>query len=84
MNSEKTSKKKILSGTVLGRAGENTVKVQVTFVKTHPKYRKQYTTQNKYLVHDEKNEYQAGDKVEIQESTPRSKNKKWTVIKKIK
>jgi small subunit ribosomal protein S17 len=45
------------------------------FVK-HPKYGKYYKVNKKYKAHYENNEYKIGDKVEIMETKPISKDKK--------
>lgn len=76
--------KKTLQGEVISDKMTKTVVVKVKTSKRHPKYYKRYTTFKKYKAHDEKNEYHTGDIVEIQESRPISKEKKWQVIRKVK
>ena len=46
----------------------------------HPLYGKRQTRTKKYHAHDEKNEYQVGDVVRIQETRPLSRTKRWRVI----
>lgn len=80
-------KKKIirqLTGSVVMAKMQKTVVVVVNKLKKHKKYRKQYLVSKKYKAHDEKGEYKAGDKVVIQETKPASRDKRWTVIKKVK
>lgn len=72
-----------LTGTVASAKMKKTVVVVVNKLKEHAKYRKQYLVSKKYKAHDEKGEYKAGDKVIIQAIKPMSKEKRWTVIKKI-
>lgn len=60
-----------------------TVVVKVVSVKRHPKYKKIYRVTNKFKVHDEKNEYKVGDRVEIESCRPISKEKKFKVVGKI-
>ena len=73
------NKKKVLRGKITSDKMDKTVVVLVERLKEHKKYRKKYKISKKYKVHDEKNLYKKGDKVEIIESRPRSKEKKWIV-----
>ena len=73
-----------LEGHVVSDKMTKTVVVKVTTTKRHAKYHKQYKVMKKYKAHDEAGEYHMGDIVEIQESKPISKEKKWKVIRKIK
>lgn len=68
---------KKLIGTVSSDVQDKTIVVTVTRRETHPIYKKQYTITSKYAAHDEKNEAHKGDKVEISETRPVSKNKTW-------
>ena len=45
------------------------------------KYKKYVRSRSKCYVHDENNESAAGDKVEIRESRPLSKLKRWTLVR---
>ena len=76
--------KSTIQGVVVSDKMDKTVVVKVTIKKRHDKYHKQYTTSRPYKAHDEQNEYHVGDTVEISESRPLSKEKKWVVIRKIK
>ncbi len=71
-------------GTVMSDKMDKTVVVSVTRFIEHPKYGKFYKVSKKYKAHDENNEYHTGDKVEIVETKPISKDKKFKVVKKIK
>ncbi|OGE82592.1 MAG: 30S ribosomal protein S17 [Candidatus Doudnabacteria bacterium RIFCSPHIGHO2_01_FULL_49_9] len=75
---------RILTGQVTSDKMMKTVVVKVVARKRHPKYHKQYSVTRKYKAHDENREYHVGDVVEIQEGRPLSKEKKWTVIRKVK
>lgn len=75
---------KKLTGLVVSDKMAKTVVIRVTRAKRHPKYHKQYTVSKKYKAHDENREYHVGDVVEIEESRPISKEKRWRVIRKIK
>ena len=61
---------------------DKTIVVKVDILKKHPRYKKRYISSKKYKVHDEKNEYQAGDLVVFEACRPISKDKKWRVISK--
>ncbi len=66
---------KSIIGIVTSSKADKTIVVTVQTRKTHPLYRKQYTVASKFMAHDEKNEAQNGDKVEIVESRPISARK---------
>jgi small subunit ribosomal protein S17 len=70
---------KQIIGTVSSSKGDKTIVVTVQTRKTHPLYRKQYTTTKKFMAHDEKNEAQPGDKVSIVETRPLSARKRHTL-----
>lgn len=63
---------------------QRTVVVRVDTLKKHAKYLKYYKTYKKYKAHDERAEYQVGDRVVIQETRPMSKEKRWKVAELIK
>ena len=66
---------KSFTGRVSSDKGDKTIVVTVQTRKTHPLYKKQYTVSKKFMAHDEKNEAQPGDKVEIVETRPLSARK---------
>lgn len=68
---------KKLIGIVSSDVQDKTIVITVTRRETHPIYKKQYTVTSKYAAHDEKNEAHKGDRVEISETRPVSKNKSW-------
>jgi len=74
--------KKILSGTVVKDKNNKTIVVLVKRRFIHPFFGKVSTKSKKYHAHDENNKFKKGDSVEIIESKPFSKNKKWEVITK--
>lgn len=47
-------------------------------------YGKYVRTRSRYKAHDEKNEYKVGDEVEIQESRPLSRDKRFVVVRLVK
>ena len=68
---------KILKGIVVSDKMDKTVVVSVSRFVKHPKYGKFYSVNKKYKAHDETNKYKTGDKVEIIETRPISKDKKY-------
>ncbi len=73
-------KGKTLSGVVVSDKMDKTVVVSVSRFIKHPKYGKFYKVNKKYKAHDETNKYKTGDKVEIMETRPISKFKKFKVV----
>lgn len=71
---------KKLKGTVVSDKMYKTVVVKVDRRVSHKKYDKSYTISKKYKVHDEKNQYKAGDEVSFVSSRQFSKDKKWRVL----
>jgi len=71
-----------LVGTVSSNKMTNTVVVKIDQVKVHPKYQKRYRVTKKFKADTAGNAYVVGDKVEIMESKPLSKTKRWVVTKK--
>ena len=74
--------KKILSGMVIKDKNDKTIVVLVKRKYIHPFFGKVITSSKKYHAHDEKNKFKTGDMVQIIESKPISKKKKWQVISK--
>lgn len=72
--------RRVLQGTVVSDANEKTVTVRVERRVSHPVYKKTIRRSKKYAVHDEKNQFKVGDKVQIIESAPISKTKCWQVV----
>lgn len=68
---------KKITGIVTSDIQDKTIVITVSSRETHPIYGKQYTVTRKYTAHDEKNQAKKGDKVEVSECRPFSKNKTW-------
>jgi small subunit ribosomal protein S17 len=58
-----------------------TVVVEVIRFKMHPVYKKYIRVRKRYKAHDEKNEYKVGDRIEIQEHRPLSREKRFRVVR---
>lgn len=72
-----------LKGTVVSAKMDKTVVVAVNSVKEHPIYRKQYKVTTKFKAHDAENACHEGDLVEITETRPLSRDKRWLVARKV-
>jgi len=79
MADQQKTRKRILKGVVVSNKADKTIAIAVKRRVTHPVYSKQYTTTKKYYAHDEKNDANIGDVVEIIESMPISKTKRWAL-----
>ncbi|MGB9612722.1 MAG: 30S ribosomal protein S17 [Candidatus Margulisiibacteriota bacterium] len=77
MNRGKT---KIRRGIVVSNKMKKTVVVKVERVYRHPLYQKVVRTHKKYKAHDELQQCQVGDFVEIMETRPLSAQKRWRVV----
>ena len=73
--------RKRLIGEVISDKMDKTAVVAVATSKRHPLYGKVMKVVKKYQAHDENNECRVGDRVEIIESKPYSKNKRWAVVR---
>ena len=76
----KEKKGKVLQGVIVSDKMDKTVVVSVSRFVKHPKYGKFYSINKRYKAHDENNKYKVGDKVEIIEVRPISKDKKFKVV----
>jgi small subunit ribosomal protein S17 len=74
------SVRRTVVGVVSSRSGDKSIKVVVPFKTPHPLYQKVVNRQTVLHVHDEKNETKVGDKVEIMETRPISRLKRWRVV----
>jgi small subunit ribosomal protein S17 len=71
--------RKRLVGTVTSDKMEKTVVVTVERRYRHALYEKVVRSAKKYLAHDEHNNCRVGDKVQIVETRPYSRRKRWAV-----
>lgn len=80
MNDNRNSRK-VRHGIVVSAANDKTCVVQIKERKPHPVYGKMMTVTKKFHAHDEKNEAGVGDTVQIMETRPLSKTKRWRLVK---
>lgn len=84
---EQTSKAesgRVREGTVVSNKMNKTIVVLVTRLLQHPKFNKVIKRHIKYSAHDEKNEAKEGDRVQIVETRPISKTKRWRLVQVMK
>ena len=72
--------KRVLTGRVKSDKMDKTRVVQIPRLVRHPKYGKIYRDRTTCYVHDENNDSKEGDTVQIIESAPLSKRKRWTLV----
>jgi small subunit ribosomal protein S17 len=73
--------RRTLVGRVVSDKMNKTVTVEVIRNSLDPVYKKYVRARERYKAHDETNEYKVGDRVEIQEHRPLSREKRWKVTK---
>ena len=74
-------RRKVRVGTVVSDRMDKTVVVAVERIMRHPLYGKTVKRTKKFHAHDENNQCQVGDVVEIMETRPLSKTKRWRVAR---
>ncbi len=74
------NQRKVRQGIVVSAAGDKTCVVRVEERKPHPLYGKMMTRSAKFHAHDENNECGVGDTVQIMETRPLSKLKRWRLV----
>ena len=72
--------KRILKGKVISDKNNKTIVVLVERKYQHQFLKKIIKSKKKYHVHDEKNMFRIGDTVQIEESKPYSKYKRFKVL----
>jgi small subunit ribosomal protein S17 len=75
------NERKVMRGTVTSNKMQKTLVVQVDRKVKHPLYEKFISKRTKLYAHDEKNEAQVGDVVEVAQTRPLSKLKCWRLLR---
>lgn len=81
MADETRSSRKVRQGVVVSDAMDKTRVVRVDRLTSHPLYGKRVKRSRTLHMHDEGNESGVGDVVEMMETRPLSKNKRWRLVK---
>jgi len=77
----KRGKRKTRVGVVTSDKMDKTVVVEFKRTVLHPLYKKVIRISNKFKAHDEENKCKVGDKVEITETRPLSRDKRFRVVR---
>ncbi|NPV27001.1 MAG: 30S ribosomal protein S17 [Firmicutes bacterium] len=77
---EERAQRKTRIGTVVSDKMDKTVVVAVETLTRHPLYGKTVRRTKKFKAHDENNQCSVGDKVQIMETRPISREKRWRVV----
>jgi small subunit ribosomal protein S17 len=72
--------KRVLQGVVVSDKQDKTIVVKVERRFTHPLFKKTVRRSKNYHAHDEANGFKIGDQVEIEETKPLSRLKRWVVV----
>ena len=80
MNKTKLTKGKVLTGTVVSDKMKDTIVVSVERYEKHPKYEKFIKRRKNFKAHDAGNTRKIGEKVDIIETKPISKDKHFKVV----
>lgn len=77
---EERNSRKVRQGVVVSAANDKTIVVQIEERKPHPVYKKMMVRTKKLHAHDQNNECGVGDTVQIMETRPLSKMKRWRLV----
>ena len=73
--------KKVAIGFVTSDKMQKTRRVEIARLVRHPMFGKYIRQRTVCYVHDENEESSLGDQVEIREAAPRSKKKRWELVR---
>ena len=73
--------RRVEEGIVTSDVREKTIRVEIKRLVKHARYGKYIFRSTNLHAHDEKNEAKMGDRVEIVETRPISKQKRWKLVK---
>ncbi len=80
---ERGNRKEVV-GVVISDKMDKTIAVKVERLVKHPIYKKFVRRSTTFKAHDENNEAKSGDMVEIMETRPLSKSKRWRLVRIVK
>lgn len=78
------AKRRHLEGIVVSTKMAKTVVIRIDRRVAHEKYGKYFTVSTKLKVHDEKGAAHVGDLIEVEETRPLSKEKRWRFVRTVK
>lgn len=71
-------------GVVISDRMDKTIVVKVERLTRHPLYNRIVKSRSKFKVHDEQNQAKIGDRVQIMETRPLSRDKRWRLVEILK
>jgi small subunit ribosomal protein S17 len=74
------NRRKVRVGTVVSNKMDKSIVVRVVRTIKHPLYLKVLQRSSKLYAHDEKNEANVGDRVQVMETRALSKTKRWRLV----
>jgi len=77
----KRNERKTRTGKVVSDKMDKTIVVAIEELVQHKLYKKSVKRTVKFKAHDENNEAQVGDRVQIMETRPLSREKRWRLVK---
>lgn len=80
-NTTERNSRKVREGVVVSNKMQKTVVVEIQRQVPHALYNKVVFRSNKFKAHDEEQQCSIGDRVEIMETKPLSKQKRWRVTR---
>ncbi len=78
---QKRNERKVRIGKVVSDKMDKTIVVAIEELVQHKLYKKSVKRTVKFKAHDENNEAQIGDRVQIMETRPLSREKRWRLVK---
>ena len=79
VSTENVIHQRTLQGTVVSDTMQKTRVVAITRLKKHARYQKFFKVTTRYKAHDEENQYHIGDVVQITQTRPLSRDKRWII-----
>lgn len=80
-NTDERRVRKVMRGMVMSNKMDKTIVVQVNRKVRHPIYEKFVSKRTKLYAHDDQGEVNVGDIVEITQTRPMSKLKRWRLLR---
>lgn len=77
---EERNNRKVRTGVVTSDTRDKTIAVTIERLVRHPLYGRVVRRKSRLVAHDEKNEAHIGDRVEVMETRPLSKTKRWRLV----
>jgi small subunit ribosomal protein S17 len=77
---EERSQRQTVVGTVVSDKMQKTVVVEIARLVRHQEYGKMIRRKTRVKAHDEANSCHEGDRVQLMETRPLSKDKRWRVV----